>query len=80
MTVQVEALSPIRDDYAGQVIIMAPGDRLTVPAEWAHKACGNGWAKDLSGTIPTAETKAETTEVNVLDMVQDQRNDPSARK
>jgi len=45
------------------------GDRFTVPDEVGVKWCSLGWAKDLSGTIPTGDRKVINAQLDVQNVI-----------
>ena len=46
------------DQASGQHYLLAKGDVVTVPDEYGHKLCDNGWAKDVSVYADEAERYA----------------------
>ena len=55
------------DGFLGEL-----GDRFTVPDEVGMKWCSLGWAKDLSGSIPTGERKVINAQLDVQDVINSQ--------
>lgn len=40
------------------------GDRFTVPDEVGARWCAAGWAKDMSGNVPTGERNIKPVTIN----------------
>jgi hypothetical protein len=55
------------DGFVGEL-----GDRFTVPDEVGAHWCSLGWAKDLSGAVPTGERIVINAALNVQDVITNQ--------
>ena len=54
-----------KDRETGQHYTLEKGDRVTVSDECGHSWCAAGWAKDLSGDVPTGERKPGARRLDV---------------
>ncbi len=56
---RIEAIDPIRDtDDNGTLLRLEPGDIKTVGERFGQYACQMGWARDISGNVPTGHRRS----------------------